>query len=400
MAFGEDFLKGFFGSDFLKDYTHASKTFRSNNGALAPRRKFLFHVVFNLNVQQIPQLRNVFQTQDLDNLSLLVKEVKLPSYKFSVETMNQYNRKRKVQTQIEYDPITCIMHDDASDLSRALWYNYYAYYYKDASQKYWDAAVTNGSMGQNAQGVDPGAAFPYNNRDIYTQDREINDWGYIGESYTDSTGSRGGKPPFFRDITIFGFNDHKWSAYTLINPIISSFEHDTYNYTEGAGIMQNTFTFDYETVKYYHGALTGSTPDGGIPTFANPGNYDTVKSPLSRPGSTQSIFGQGGLIDAAAGIVTDLSAGNLAGVIGAIQKGGAAFQTFKGRDLQQIFQTESRDILRNTVKQDLPGAARGALFPNKPVQQAVGINAPATPRLATATTTGGPATVPTQTKTQ
>ena len=164
--------------------------------------------------------------------------------------------------------------------------------------------------------------------------------------------------------------------------------------------MQNTFTFDYETVKYYHGALTGSTPDGGIPTFANPGNYDTVKSPLSRPGSTQSIFGQGGLIDAAAGIVTDLSAGNLAGVIGAIQKGGAAFQTFKGRDLQQIFQTESRDILRNTVKQDLPGAARGALFPNKPVQQAVGINATATPRLATATTTGGPVTVPTQTKTQ
>ena len=45
MAFGEDVLKGFFGNDFLKDYTHASKTFRSNNGALSPRRKFLFHVV-------------------------------------------------------------------------------------------------------------------------------------------------------------------------------------------------------------------------------------------------------------------------------------------------------------------------------------------------------------------
>jgi hypothetical protein len=398
MAFGEDFLKGFFGSDFLKDYTHASKTFRSNNGALAPRRKFLFHVVFNLNVQQIPQLRNVFQTQDLDNLSLLVKEVKLPSYKFSVETMNQYNRKRKVQTQIEYDPITCIMHDDSSDLARAMWYNYYAYYYKDASQKYWDAAVTNGSMGQNAQGVDPGAAYPYNYRDIYTQDREINDWGYIGESYTD--GARNGKPAFFRDITIFGFDDHKWAAYTLINPIISSFEHDTYNYTEGAGIMQNTFTFDYETVKYYNGALTGSKPDGGIPSFANPGSYDTVQSPLSRPGSAGTIFGNGGLIDAAAGIVTDLSAGNLAGVVGAIQKGGTAYPTFKGRDLQSILRTESRDALRNTIKQDLPGAARGALFPNKPVQQAVGINAPATPRLATATTTGGPVTVPTQTKTQ
>jgi len=290
------------------------------------------------------------------------------------------------------------MHDDASDQSRAMWYNYYAYYYKDASQKYWDAAVTNGSLGQNAQGVNPGAAYPYNYRDIYTQDREINDWGYIGESYTD--GARAGKPAFFRDITIFGFDDHKWAAYTLINPIISSFEHDTYTYTEGAGIMQNTFTFDYETVKYYNGALTGSYPDGGIPSFANPGSYDTVKSPLSRPGSAGTIFGNGGLIDAAAGIVTDLSAGNLAGVVGAIQKGGSAFETFKGRDLQSILRTETRDALRSTIRQDLPGAARGALFPKQPTQQTVGVNAPATPKSATATVSTGPVTVPSQTKVQ
>ena len=109
MAFGEDFLKGFFGNDFLKDYTHASKTFRSNNGALSPRRKFLFHVVFNLNVQQIPQLANVFQVDDLTNLNLLVKEIKLPSYKLDVDTFNQYNRKRKVQTSINYDKMCWLL---------------------------------------------------------------------------------------------------------------------------------------------------------------------------------------------------------------------------------------------------------------------------------------------------
>ena len=129
MGFGDDLLKGFFGNDFVRDYTHASKTFRSNNSALSPRRKFLFHVVFNINSALIPQLQAVFKPQDIANMSLLVKEVKLPAYKFSVDTMNQYNRKRKVQTQIEYDPITCVMHDDTSDLARELWYNYYAYYY-------------------------------------------------------------------------------------------------------------------------------------------------------------------------------------------------------------------------------------------------------------------------------
>ena len=396
MAFGQDFLKGFFGTDFLRDYTHASKTFRSNNSALSPRRKFLFHVVFNLNTQQIPQLQSVFQTQDLQNLNLLVKEIKLPAYNFSVDTMNQYNRKRKVQTQIDYDSITCIMHDDASDLSRTLWYNYFSYYYKDASQKYFDAAVTNGSLGPNAQGVDPGAAYPYGFRDIYTQDREINDWGYIGESYMD--GARAGKPAFFRDITIFGLNDAQWCAYTLINPIISRFEHDTYNYEEGGGIMQNTFTFDYETVKYYHGALTKSKPDGAIPSFANPANYDERPSPLSRPGSAATIFGQGGLIDAAGGIITDLSAGNLAGVVGAIQKAGTAYETFKGRDLNQILEVESKNIARSEIKSTLPGAARGVLFPNKPNIQAVGTSAPATLRPANlSSNVTGPVTINDQT---
>ena len=73
MAFGDDVLKGFFGNDFVRDYSHASKTFRSNNSALSPRRKFLFHVVFNLNTQQIPQLSSIFQAGDLANLNLLVK---------------------------------------------------------------------------------------------------------------------------------------------------------------------------------------------------------------------------------------------------------------------------------------------------------------------------------------
>ena len=80
------------------------------------------------------------------------------------------------------------------------------------------------------------------------------------------------------------------------------------------------------------------------------------------------------------GIITDLSAGNLAGVVGAIQKGGTAYETFKGRDLNQIIETESLNIARGEIKQTLPGAARGVLFPNKPNIQAVGNNAPATLR--------------------
>jgi hypothetical protein len=42
-------VTGFFGNPYLRDYTHASKTFRPDSYALSPKLKFLFHVVFNIN---------------------------------------------------------------------------------------------------------------------------------------------------------------------------------------------------------------------------------------------------------------------------------------------------------------------------------------------------------------
>jgi hypothetical protein len=54
--------------------------------------------------------------------------------------MNQYNRKRIVQTKIKYDPIDISFHDDngsgvgTANLGgtvRALWKAYYNYYYFD-----------------------------------------------------------------------------------------------------------------------------------------------------------------------------------------------------------------------------------------------------------------------------
>ena len=74
-SFGQDFLKGFLGNNSLRDYTHASKTFTTNAYELKPRFKFLFHVSFTLNVQEIPYLRGAFGNDDIMNLSLAVKTV-------------------------------------------------------------------------------------------------------------------------------------------------------------------------------------------------------------------------------------------------------------------------------------------------------------------------------------
>jgi hypothetical protein len=379
MTWGQDFLTGFFGAQGLKDYAHASKTFRTNGYELAPRNKFLFHVYFNLNTSEIPTLGRIYTTSEKSIIGLLVKNVALPAFTMDVETLNQYNRKRIIQKKIIYQPVQLAMHDDGGDVSRLLWYNYYSYYYKDPNQQYGSAPNQNGSIGQVAN--EPG--FSYNTRDIYAANRPVNDWGYIGESYDQGNaggtgiGSGGdqytGKPPFFRDITIYGMDQHKWVSYVLINPLIKDWKHDQYNYSEGGGIMENSMTIEYETVKYYRGAIGGSRPDTNIKGFADPAHYDNTRSSLARPGSTRSVLGQGGLLDAGIGIVEDLQSGGVTGIIGAVQKAGTAYNTFRGANIKAVVNEEANAALKSVIRNTVPGAVRqaqgtsgGFVFPRSP----------------------------------
>jgi hypothetical protein len=378
-TFGQDFLQGFFGNNNLRDYRHASRVFTTNAYELKPRFKFLFHVSFTLNFEEIPALRGAIGVDDATNLSYVVKTVDLPKFSIENETLNQYNRKRVIQTRINYEPVNIVFHDDGGDVVRNIWYNYFSYYYKDPTQKYLNENNQNGSLGASANRT---AGFGYNSRDIYADDRIVNDWGYIGESFNDGTSSESGKPPFFRDIRIFGFDQHKFAEYVLINPLITNWSHDQYDYSQGNGIMQNSMTIAYETVKYYSGAA-GESASGAVPGFANPNHYDTTKSSLARPGSTSTIFGQGGLLDAAGGIVEDLQSGSLLGAIGAVQKAGTAYNTFKGKDLRSLTKSEAVSLGVGALTSAIPGAVRslpgrnnGAIFPvpQTPPTSTPGIN--------------------------
>ena len=370
-SFGQNFLKGFTATDSLRDYTHASRTFRTNAYELKPKFKFLFHVVFTLNVDEIPALKNakVFNQENIYNISLAVKTVDLPKYTIDVATMNQYNRKRLIQTKINYDPINISFHDDSGDNIRAMWYSYYSYYYKDPAQQYIAGApVTNGTNGNSTTNPN---GFGYNSRDIYEQNRvgDVSDWGFIGESYLDGSSDAGGKPPFFKDIQIFGFDQHKYSQYVLVNPLITNFAHDQYSYAEGGGVMQNSMTIRYETVKYLSGAL--GQPDKNV-AWPDAAHYDTMISPLARAGSTASVFGQGGLLDTGIGILTDMQSGSVAGLIGAAQKAGAAYNTFKGKNLGAVVTSEAVSLGKQVITGLGPGAVRssinsadGWIFPTK-----------------------------------
>lgn len=334
-----------FGSDYLRDYTHASKTFRTNLYENAPKFKYLYHTEFDINPT------NAIASLGLEkpNFGVLVRDVKLPSFKFEIKEYNQYNRKRIVQSKIKYDPITITFHDDSGNLINKLWAAYYTYYYRDGGNP---NVVFNGVRGnQLPSSIGQNNLIDYNQRNQYANSDTFgptSDWGYYGE---DTFSNSDVKIPFFKNITIFGFFQHNFTAYTLINPIISSFSHDTYSYDEGTGTMKNTMTIDYETVVYNQGAIDGRNPSNIISTFANINDYDRSLSPIAKPGSNGTILGQGGLVDSFGGAIEKLGNGE---IFGAIIDAGTAYNTAKRIDLKETAKIELEGMLRNAVVNNTP----------------------------------------------
>jgi hypothetical protein len=335
--------EGFFGNPMLRDAQHASKTFRTNGYGNAPKLKFLFHVYFEINDSMISSNAGAFPEKSLPGL--LVKNITLPKYTMTLAEMNQYNRPKYVQTKIKYDPVQIAFHDDNLGAVKKIWHNYFSYYYNDSS-----TASKN-----------PTSIATSNTYDASISNQN---WGYQGEPPTSSLAASVGKPKpsFFKSIKIYGFNQHSFSLYTLVNPVIERFEHDTYDYSQATGIMENRMTVRYETVTYSEGALNGESPDSVVQGFGKQEYYDRTLSPISRPGSNRTIMGPGGLYDAGQGILADLDK-QPPDLLGAIQKAGTAYKTFKSQDLKAMAKAELLGAAKQAAA-SIDGAAVRATFNN------------------------------------
>lgn len=213
----------------LKDYQHAARVFTDDQFRLAPKHKFLFHVAFNINSAA---LKNIDLVQRYRNeINVLVKTCDLPQYKVTVDTLNQYNRKKNVQTTHKYEPISITFHDDNMGLINQMWQNYYSYYYADSN-----SALTPGAYMRNA----------------------TKNSNYITTPYGLDNGST---TPFFNYITIYQMARHEYVSYTLVNPIINSFNHNKLDYSN-AGIHDFTMSINFESVAYAYGNVTTGDPEG------------------------------------------------------------------------------------------------------------------------------------------
>ena len=331
--FGSDFYQGLTTADDLKDYRHASKLFLSDGYALAPQTKFLFHVYFTLNTAEIPGLRDLFSTaKDTSVIGMMVKAADLPKFSMDVQEMNQYNRKRYVQTKINYQPVSISFIDDSSDVVRSMWNAYYTYYYQDSTHLY-DVQATADLSGW-------GTKHNFNRRDVYDNLRGVDNWGYTGGSQTSNY-----KPNFFKDIKIYGMNRGNFLQYTLINPIITDWAHDQFNYYETGGTMQNTMQIRYETVKYARGRV-GTSGNSNVMGFADRATYDDEPSMYGKAGSVESVLGAGGLFDAGANIIQDLAEGD---ILGAITTGLTSYETFKDFNFDEGLADAGDELLGATI---------------------------------------------------
>jgi hypothetical protein len=228
----------------LRDPQHAARLFTDNQFRLAPKQKFLFHVAFNINEAACKDVNLVQRHRN--EIGMLLKNIDLPGYDVTVETANQYNRKRKVQVTHKYKDITVAFHDDNMGVINQLWQNYYSYYYADSK-----SASKGGAFGKTA----------------------IKNFNSIVAPYGLDNGS---DRPFFNYIMIYQMARHEFVSYKLINPVIISWAHNKMDYSSGNTPHDNTMTLGYEAVEYNVGQVNSQDVIG----FGNE-HYDQTPSPLS-----------------------------------------------------------------------------------------------------------------------
>ena len=307
-----DFLKGFQdGLPGMKDYRHASRLYLDDNFKLAPKQKFLFHVVFDLDETLF---FDKFGPNEKTELNMLVKACELPKYGMNVEEKIQYNKKIYPATRIQYEPVTITFHDDHADTVNAFWKKYYEYHIADSV-----SANTNLSLDDTKDNL----------YDAIESTR-INKFGM------DTPRQR--KKPYIKGIQIFVLHKKRFTSMTLVNPVIGSFSHDNLDHADGAGVLSNVMQVFYETVIYKAGVISKGT----IPSFASI-HYDKEPSPLSVLGrGTNSIFGPGGIVDGVGSVIGNIRTGN---ILGAIL---SASNTYNN----------AKKIKKSNVKQELKGLAK------------------------------------------
>jgi hypothetical protein len=313
----------------VSNWRHATRLFIDDTYRLSPRTKFNFYVRFELNPAVIKSTN--FGQKHINEVGLLVKSTDLPKYNFDTVVKNQYNRKKIVYKQINYEPLTFTMHDDSAGIINAVWALYYSYYVADRNNN-------TSAFSETA----------YRN-----VDSELSKFRYGLDNNISL--------PFIKSISIYTMSRRRFVGYTLVNPRIKSWNHGTVSYAE-SDVLESTMTVEYESVYYTGGNVTVDNPKG----FATL-HYDTLPSPLSvAGGGVGNLLGEGGVLDGMEQIFGDVSGGaafgSVGGFLGTVVKGINTYKNIKSLSKDGL-KAEAVNILTNPSNITKAVGGIAAIFP-------------------------------------
>lgn len=218
---------------YMRDSRHAANNFGYNKSALnngTPRHKFQYFVNFRFNSAVTDFVKSFLDTPDQSFVTALVKSITMPNISIDTEVLNQYNRRKIIQTKLKPLPVTLMLHDTVEGKTLRFWEMYYEYYFKDgiATEK----TLPNSSIVDGTKFKHDLLNTTFNNEFGYNLDRV------------------GNNKQLIDSIEIFQVHGSKYSLTTLVNPRITTFTHDTLDYAETSGLMQISMEIEYETVVY------------------------------------------------------------------------------------------------------------------------------------------------------
>jgi len=186
-------------------------------GALAPRQRFNFTL-------------SVYPTEEQPQYFNTVRSATTASFSVEGSIMNQYNKKRYVQTRLIYEPVTVVFIDTHDNAWFNLMQNYLAFYYND------------GRGVLNPRGLEGDSTVNIN----FETD--------LG--FTLNAGRY-----FFRQIIIeqAGYYNGTVRSTQLINPIITSIQGDTLAYSD-SNPVEWSITFQPESIRL--DAIPAPSEDG------------------------------------------------------------------------------------------------------------------------------------------
>jgi len=217
---------------YLKDFRNAYHYTPSQD---PPRQQFGGYVSFVLDRDLF---RDPFYNDDIEELrtrmSSLVRTADFPQVEFKTQTLNEYNRKKIVNTGVEYQPVTIRVVDTASNAWLTILMKYFSYHYMNprnqGNQGERDlqniSNITGAEMISSQFG--PGSSF------------DSNKAGY-NINYN---------PHFFERIDYVVYHAQKGTQYSLMNPVLTGFTHTPIDYASNE-LMEFTMTFQYESFTTY-----------------------------------------------------------------------------------------------------------------------------------------------------